>query len=110
MTFTVQGNVVIDDNSRLSGWRLTNSVISTATNATAGTMYVATAPLTLTLPASPTQGDVVGFANVSGTCSCVIAGNGQKIMSNASNLTVDRLNASFVLQYTDATRGWIFVL
>lgn len=109
MAIQVQGTTVIDDNRKLVNTRLNNSVISTNTSATAGTYYIATASLTLTLPGSPTVGDVVGFSNQSGTITCVIARNGSNIMSAAQDLTVDKANSSFQLHYADATRGWIII-
>lgn len=109
MAIQVSGTTVIDDSRKLVNYRLTSSEISTNTDATAGQYYVATASLTLTLPATPTVGDIVGFQNSSGTITCVIERNGSNIMSLAQNLTIDSLNASVLLQYVSATRGWVFV-
>lgn len=89
--------------------RLPTTVISSNTAAVAGTYYVATATLTLTLPASPTVGDSVGFSNQSGVTTCIIARNGSNILSLAEDLTVDKENAAFWLQYSGATKGWVFV-
>lgn len=83
--------------------------IGTNTNAVASRNYVFTASLTLTLPATPTAGDWVAFQNSSGTQTCTVARNGSNIMSLAEDLTVDTLNAPFVLMYADATRGWVFI-
>lgn len=109
MAIKVTGTTVIDDDRKLVNTRLNNSVISTSTNAVAGTYYVATAELTLTLPTSPTPGDVVGFSNLSDTQRCIIAGNGSNIMNLAEDMIVDKTSASISLQYADATRGWIFI-
>lgn len=84
------------------------SVISTNTTAVSGTRYVLTASLTLTLPASPTAGKWVAFSNRSGTTTPVIARNGSNIMGLAEDMTLDSTEASGVLIYTDATRGWVF--
>lgn len=89
-------------------YRMQTSVISTNTNAVSGVNYIATASLTLTLPSSPSAGTRVGFQNSSGTTTCVIARNGSNIMSLAEDMTVNQLNHAFVLQYVDATRGWVF--
>jgi hypothetical protein len=83
-------------------------VISTNTTAVRSRVYVMTASLTLTLPASPTAGDTVMFANRSGTSTPVIARNGQNIMGIAEDMTLDNVNHFGVLVYADATRGWIF--
>lgn len=109
MAIQIQGNTVIDNDRKLVGARVNNQVISTDTNAVAGAYYVATASLTLTLPASPTAGDVIGFSNQSNTYTCVIGANGKNIMSSAQDLKVNISPTSFQLQYVDATRGWIFI-
>ena len=82
-------------------------VISSNTSAEAGQRYVATASLTLTLPASPGNGDFVSFQNSSGTTTCVIGRNGNNIMSLAEDMTVDVASAGITLMYADATRGWV---
>lgn len=84
-------------------------IISTSTTAVASTLYIFTATLTLTLPASPLLGDRVSFANRSGTTTPVIARNSQPIMGVAEDLTVDSENYFGTLVYADATRGWIFI-
>lgn len=84
-------------------------VVSTNTNALAYRVYVLTASLTLTLPASPSPGQFVRISNASGTTSCVVARNGENIMSLAENLTLDVINAPITLMYADATRGWVFI-
>ena len=88
---------------------LINSVISVSTTAVASTYYIVTASITLTLPVAPNQGDVVGFSNASGTLNCIIGRNSLNINSIAQDMTVNKLYAAFTLQYTDATRGWVFV-
>ena len=83
------------------------TVISTNTAAQNGYFYVLTASLTLTLPASPAAGDWVSVVNRSTTTTPVIARNTKNIMGLAENLTLDSVNASISLVYTDATRGWV---
>ena len=90
--------------------RRVSSVIGSNTTAVAGTTYILTATLTLTLPTSPTAGDTVGVVNASGTATPVIARNGQNIMSLAENMTINTIDASFSLTYADATRGWVIAL
>jgi hypothetical protein len=83
-------------------------VISSSTTALASRIYVITASLTLTLPASPVSGDWVGFSNRSNTTTVVIGRNGQNIMGLAEDMTLDSANFFGTLVYADATRGWIF--
>jgi hypothetical protein len=68
-----------------------------------------TASLTLTLPATPSVGNVVGVSNLSGTTTCVIARNGEEIMNLAEDMTVDVVDAGFTLYYSGATYGWVLL-
>jgi hypothetical protein len=90
--------------------RRVSAVISGNTTAVAGTTYILTASLTLTLPSSPTAGDTVGVVNSSGTATSIIARNGQNIMSLAENMTINSIDVSLSLTYADATRGWVIAL
>jgi hypothetical protein len=90
--------------------RHTVSVIGTNTTAVASTIYILTATLTLTLPATPTAGDWVAVNNSSGTTTPVIGRNGSNIQSLAENMTINSATASFTLTYADATRGWVLTL
>jgi hypothetical protein len=85
------------------------SVISTNTTAVSETLYVLTASLTLTLPTSPSVGDLVGVSNQSGTVTCVIARSSQNIMGIAEDLTLDINNAGFTLVYSGASKGWSII-
>jgi len=85
------------------------SVISSNTTAVANTLYVLTATLTLTLPASPSAGDSVKVSNRSGVATATIARNSENIMGAASDLTLDKLNAGFELIYSGSAQGWILI-
>ena len=68
------------------------------------------ATFTVTLPASPTAGDVIGlkdYANTFDTNKLSIDPNGNNIQGSASNfdITVEGTAAQFI--YVDATRGWV---
>ena len=82
---------------------------STNTTASSSTLYVLTASVTLTLPASPSVGTTVGVANFSNTFTPVVARNGSNIMGVADDMTLDIKNVALTLVYTDATRGWVIV-
>jgi hypothetical protein len=84
-------------------------VIGTNTTAVASRIYVLTASLTLTLPASPSAGNTVAVSNMSGAITAVIGRNSQPIMALAEDLTVDLDGAGFTLVYADATRGWVLL-
>jgi hypothetical protein len=101
-------NVTVD----LDGRYLTDtavSVISGSTTAVKNTLYVFTASLTLTLPASPSVGDTIKFSNLSGTTTPVIARNGNNIMGLAENLTIDVENFGGELIFTGSTKGWVIL-
>ena len=84
------------------------SSINTNTTAVKGTSYTITASLVLTLPASPTAGNKVGFSNVSGTTTATISPGAEKIMGTTGSMTLD-LAAGGTLSYSGATYGWVLV-
>lgn len=84
-------------------------VIGTDTTAVSSRIYVLTASLILTLPASPSAGNWVTVSNMSGAVTATIARNSQPIMALAEDLTVDLDGAGFTLVYSDATRGWVLL-
>jgi hypothetical protein len=85
------------------------TIVSANTNALKSNLHVFTASATLTLPAAPNVGDSIEFRNESATTTPVIARNGKNIMGLAEDLTLNHVNASGVLAYSDATRGWILI-
>jgi hypothetical protein len=108
--FTGSDNVRIDPSLIGGGGSLSVSVISSDTNAVVDTLYVMTASLTLTLPASPSAGDKVLLSNRTGTTTSVVARNGNNIQGLAQDLTVDALEIGLTLVYTgDATQGWVII-
>ena len=85
------------------------SVINTDTTAVANTLYVFTANLNLTLPASPAMGDSIKISNRSGVATCQLLRNGNNILGAAADLTLNTASASFELVYTDAANGWVII-
>lgn len=64
---------------------------------------------TVTLPASPANGDIVAFIDSHSQFdinNLIIGRNGLLIQGAASNLEIDVKDASFQLVYTGATTGW----
>jgi len=64
----------------------------------------------MTLPSSPSAGDIVGFRDYISSFNSnnlTINRNGQKLMGNEANKTISENNTSMTLVYVDATQGWI---
>ena len=89
------------------GEEYTISEISTNTTAQVNFLYVLTANLTLTLPATPSVGNRVALSNMSGTTTPTVARNGNLIAGLAEDLTIDVLNLSVEFIYSGASQGWI---
>ena len=71
----------------------------------------ASGAVTMTLPASPSAGNIVGVKDYNGNFSIAnltIARNGSPINGgNAADVVVDTAGASIFLVYVDATQGWV---
>lgn len=85
------------------------NVINNSTTASAGSVYVFTANLNLTLPANPSSGDSIKISNRSNVATCQLLRNGNRILGAAADLTLDTVGASFELIYSDATNGWVII-
>jgi hypothetical protein len=65
---------------------------------------------TLTLPASPSAGDIVGirdYASTFATNNLTIGRNGSNLNGNAADSPISTDNKSLTLVYVDSTQGWI---
>ena len=87
---------------------VTNVTASGTTAAKDNLYYIANAGVTITLPSSPTAGDVVYIAHGNFT-NTVIGRGGSNVMGAASDLTVDVANMGLTLAYTTAARGWALI-
>jgi len=66
--------------------------------------------ITVTLPATPTAGDLVGikdYANTADTNNITIDRNGSNIQGVANNFTISVAGTSITLIYVDGTQGWV---
>ena len=64
---------------------------------------------TVTLPASPSAGDIVAvsdYANTAETNNITIARNGSNIEGSASDITISNSGISMTFVYVDSTKGW----
>lgn len=88
-----------------------NVVTGTTQSASANNHYVLTnaAATTVTLPASPSAGDIIWVTVGNGLTTNVIARNGNKIQSIAEDCTLNATYAAVQLRYINATIGWTFI-
>ena len=66
--------------------------------------------ITVTLPSSPSAGDVVGiadYANTADTNEITIGRNGSNIQGQAEDYKINKEGLSIILVYVDATQGWL---
>ena len=110
VTGEVAATTLTGDGSALTGLALTPQVIRADTTAAAGNHYfLDSAGITLTLPASPSTGDRVGVTELVGDTTSVVAANGNNIMKDSADLTIDTAYLVAILAYTDdASVGWAF--
>ena len=66
--------------------------------------------ITVTLPATPTAGDLVGikdYANTADINAITIARNGENIQGTANDFVISTEGLAITLIYVDATQGWV---
>ena len=104
------GDVIYPASGGGTEWQ---AVITTNTTATASQgFFVNTSGgvVTLTLPATPSQGDEVAFVDYAGTAATnniTIGRNGENIQGSGSDLIINTNRAANTLVYVDATQGWL---
>lgn len=103
------GSITISNTS--SGAPALNVVTGTTQTAVAGNQYVLTnaAASTLTLPASPSAGDVVWVTVGNSRTDNVVARNSQNIMGLAENMTLNNQYVSVQLRFVNSSLGWRMV-
>jgi hypothetical protein len=68
--------------------------------------------ITVTLPASPSAGNVVAikdYARTFGTNKVILARNGSNMDGNAANTNLETDGQSVTLVFMDSTKGWSFI-
>lgn len=83
-------------------------VSGTSQAAASGNIYVLqnAAATTVTLPANPNPGDVVGIKSANGRFDNVVARNGKQIEGKSEDVTIDVKGIAIKLQYIDSTSQW----
>ena len=115
------GTVALASGASQTGFGRTGTVNWVTTKKTSGFTAVsgegyfcdtaAVGAFTLTLPASPSAGDIVGFKDYNGnfaSANLTIGRNSQPINGGSdSNVTISTSGTSVLLVYVDATQGWV---
>ena len=68
--------------------------------------------ITVTLPASPSAGNVVAikdYARTFGTNKVILGRNGSNMDGNAANTNLETDGQSVILVFMDSTKGWAFI-
>ena len=119
-TIVIPSGATISNQGTAAGFGPTGAVSWNTTKITAnpnpavtGVGYfcdTTTAAFTVTLPATPAAGAVVGiadYANTFATNNLTVARNGSKIGGATENATLSTNGLSVTFVYVDATQGWI---
>ena len=110
---TTNGSGVLSfvDNSGGTAWQAVSAAATISVASGNGYFLNTTGNvITATLPASPTLGDEISFADYAGTFdtnNLTVARNGKNIQGAAADLTVATERAGFTLVFTDNTQGWL---
>ena len=121
-TITIPAGATITNNGTQTGFGRTGTVNWDTTKKTASFTAVSgvgyfvdttSSAITVTLPASPSAGDIVSVKDYTGTAATnniTIARNGSNIRGGTNNFTLEKDNSGADFIYVDATEGWqIFV-
>jgi uncharacterized Zn-binding protein involved in type VI secretion len=94
---------------------VTNRTLTANANLVSGERIFANSTsgaFTLTLPASPADGDTIQIIDVAGTFKInpvTVARNGEKIQNLTEDLVLNLNNAAVTMIYSGATFGWVFI-
>ena len=118
-TFTIPSGVTITNNGTAAGFGATGAASwdttvktgdFTAVNGVGYFVNTTSGAITVTLPASPSAGDVVAvkdYADTFDTNPVTLARNGSNIGGQAQDSTVTTEGIAVTLVYVDATKGWL---
>ena len=118
-TFTIPSGATLTNNGTATGFGPTGAVSWDTTAKTSGFTAVSgtgyfcnttSAGFTVTLPATPSAGDIVGLIDYAGTFdtnALIIDPNGNDIEGGTDNLQLSGEREGVTLVYVDSTQGWI---
>ena len=93
-------------------WQSVQTTGFTATSNYGYPCNTTSAAFTVTLPASPSAGDmisIIDYAGTSATNNITLATNGNKINGSTNNALISTSREGITIVYADATQGWIAV-
>jgi hypothetical protein len=91
-------------------WQSVQTANFTAVSGNGYPVNTASGAITVTLPASPSAGNIISlvdYAGTSGTNNITISPNGNKIQSSTSSAVISVNRQTVNLVYIDATQGWL---
>ena len=91
-------------------WQSVQTANFTATTGNAYPVDTSSAAITVTLPASPSVGDVVtvlDYAGTSATNNIIVNPNGNKLQGTTFNALISVNRQAYNFVYVDATQGWL---
>ena len=91
-------------------WQSVQTADFTATTGNAYPVDTTSAAITVTLPASPSVGDVVtvlDYAGTSATNNIIVNPNGNKLQGTTFNALISVNRQAYNFVYVDATQGWL---
>lgn len=112
ITVNAQGQITAAANGSGGGGLTWQSVQTSNFTASAGNAYpvnTTSAAITVTLPASPSAGDLItltDYASTWQTNNVTVSPNGNKINGSTTNLVFNVRQTSAQFVYIDATQGW----
>ncbi|MEK9994630.1 MAG: hypothetical protein VW646_07695 [Hydrogenophilales bacterium] len=110
-TGTISGGTITGTIDNQVNWDTTAKTANFT--AVAGNGYfvnTTSAAITVTLPATPSAGDIVGikdYANTADTNNITIARNGSNIQGTANDYIISTEGLAIALIYVDGTQGWV---
>jgi len=117
-TITIPSGATITNNGTAAGFGSTGEISWDTTPKTASFTGVSgvgyfinttSGVITVTLPASPSAGNVIGVSDYNSTATTnniTIARNSSNINGSASDLIISKANSAIQLVYVDSTTGW----
>jgi len=91
-------------------WQSVQSANFTATAGNAYPIDTTSAAITVTLPASPTSGQLIGLLDYAGTFATnnvVVNPNGNNLNGATTSVKLDQNNEGITFVYSGATQGWV---